>query len=76
MLGWILTVMAYDVARTANNNLKEKEAEKEKQKKIKHLQWRLKRPMTRSHTYQCRCRLCHNRRTDAINQLNSLLGVK
>jgi len=29
--------------------------------------------MTRSHTYQCRCRLCHNRRTDAINQLNSLL---
>ena len=71
MLGWILTAMAYDTVRIANDNIKEKE----KQKKIKHLQWRLKRPMTRSHSYQCNCRLCHNRRTDAINQLNSLLGV-
>lgn len=76
MLGWILTAMAYDVVRTANNNLKEKEAEKERQSKIFHLQHRLKKPMTRNHSYQCMCRLCHNRRTDAINQLNSLLGVK
>lgn len=72
MLGWILTAMAYDVVRTANNNLKEKE----RQSKIFYLQHRLKKPMTRNHSYQCRCRLCYNRRTDTINQLNSLLGVK
>ena len=75
MLGWILAAMTYDVVRTANNNLKEKEAEKERQSKIFHLQQRLKRPMTRSHSYQCQCLLCRNRRNDAINQLNSLLGV-
>ena len=72
MLGLILGFMAYDTAKTGSN----KRAEDEKRKEIDQLRFRLKRPMTRTHSQQCVCRLCVNRREAAINRLNELLGCK
>jgi len=69
MLGWVLAFMAYDTAKTLNNQADKKKRRQE----IKDLQFRLQRPMTRGHNYQCKCRLCYNRRQSAINRLNELI---
>ena len=70
MLELLFGFMVYDTVKTVSN--KRKEAEKRKQ--IDHLRFRLKRPMTRNHDLNCRCRLCVNRRESAIKKLNELLG--
>ena len=72
MLELILGFMVYDTVKTVSN----KRAEDEKRKEIDRLRFRLKRPMTRTHSQQCVCRLCVNRRESAINRLNELLGCK
>ena len=72
MLELILGFMVYDTVKTVSN----KRAEEEKRKEIDQLRFRLKRPMTRTHTKQCVCRLCVNRREAAINRLNELLGCE
>ena len=69
MLGWVLAFMAYDTAKTLNSQAENKKRSQE----IKNLQFRLKRPMTRGHDYQCKCRLCYNRRQSAVNRLNELI---
>lgn len=70
MIGWMLAFMAYDTVKTVNNNHKREE----KRKKLKQLEWRLNAPMTRGHTKKCKCTLCVNRRTAAINEHNRLLN--
>ena len=72
MLELLFGFMVYDTVKTVNT----KRMEEEKRKEIDHLRSRLRRPMTRSHDIQCRCRLCVNRRESAINKLNELLGCK
>ena len=72
MLELILGFMVYDTVKTVSN----KRAEEEKRKEIDKLRFRLKRPMTRTHSKQCVCRLCVNRREAAINKLNQLLGCE
>ena len=72
MLELILGFMVYDTVKTVSN----KRAEEEKRKEIDRLRFRLKRPMTRTHSKQCVCRLCVNRREAAINRLNKLLGCE
>ena len=72
MLELILGFMVYDTVKTVSN----KRAEEEKRKEIDKLRFRLKRPMTRTHSKQCVCRLCVNRREAAINRLNELLGCE
>ena len=72
MLELILGFMVYDTVKTVSN----KRAEEEKRKEIDQLRFRLKRPMTRTHSQQCVCRLCVNRREAAINRLNELLGCE
>ena len=70
MLELLFGFMVYDTVKTVSN----KRAEEEKRKQIEHLRFRLKRPMTRNHDLNCRCRLCVNRRESAIKKLNELLG--
>ena len=70
MLELILGFMAYDTVKTVSD----KRAEEAKRKEIDHLRFRLKRPMTRTHSQQCVCRLCVNRREAVINKLTELLG--
>ena len=70
MLELLFGFMVYDTVKTVSN--KRKEAENRKQ--IDQLRFRLKRPMTRNHDLNCRCRLCVNRRESAIKKLNELLG--
>ena len=72
MLELLFGYMVYDTVKTISN----KRAEEEKRKEIDQLRSRLKSPMTRTHTKQCTCRLCVNRREAAINRLNELLGCK
>jgi hypothetical protein len=70
MLELLFGLLVYDTVKTVSN----KRAEEEKRKQIEHLRFRLKRPMTRNHDLNCRCRLCVNRRESAIKKLNELLG--
>ena len=70
MLELLFGLMVYDTVKTVSN----KRAEEDKRKEIDRLRFRLKRPMTRTHSMQCVCRLCVNRREAAINRLNELLG--
>lgn len=70
MLPWVLAFMAYDTAKTLNK----KSEEKQRRQKIKDLQFKLSRPMTRGHTKQCICRLCSNRRNNTINEINQLIS--
>ena len=70
MLELLFGLMVYDTVKTVSN----KRAEEEKRKQINHLRFRLKRPMTRNHDLNCRCRLCVNRRESAVKKLNELLG--
>jgi hypothetical protein len=70
MLGWVLGFMAYDTIRTVNDKAKEKQREKE----IKDIQFRLRKPMTRGHFKQCKCRLCQNRKADLNDKLTVLLS--
>ena len=72
MLELLFGFMVYDTVKTVSN----KRAEEEKRKEIDQLRFRLKRPMTRTHSKQCMCRLCVNRREAVINRLNELLGCK
>jgi len=72
MLELLFGFMVYDTVKTVTKNREEEE----KRKQIDQLRFRLKRPMTRSHDIQCRCRLCVNRRESANNKLNELLGCK
>ena len=72
MLELLFGYMVYDTVKTVSNKRKEDE----KRKEIDRLRSRLKRPMTRTHSKQCICRLCVNRREAAINRLNELLGCK
>jgi hypothetical protein len=72
MLELLFGFMVYDTVKTVSN----KRAEEAKRKEIDQLRFRLKRPMTRTHSKQCVCRLCVNRREAAINRLNELLGCK
>lgn len=69
MLELLFGFMVYDTVKTVS-----KKREEEKRKEIEQLRFRLKRPMTRTHSKQCLCRLCVNRRESAINRLNELLG--
>ena len=71
MLELLFGFMVYDTVKTVS-----KKREEEKRKEIEQLRFRLKRPMTRTHSKQCLCRLCVNRRESAINRLNELLGCK
>ena len=72
MLELLFGFMVYDTVKTVSN----KRAEKAKQEEIDHLRFRLKRPMTRTHSKQCICRLCVNRKEAAINRLNELFESK
>lgn len=72
MLELLFGLMVYDTVKTVSN----KRAEEAKRKEIDQLRFRLKRPMTRTHSKECICRLCVNRRETAINRLNELLGCK
>ena len=70
MLELLFGFMVYDTVKTVSKKRKEQE----KRKEIDQLRFRLKRPMTRTHSKQCICRLCVNRRERAIKRLNELLG--
>ena len=70
MLELLFGFMVYDTVKTVSK----KREEEEKRKEIDQLRFRLKRPMSRTHSKQCLCRLCVNRREAAINRLNELLG--
>jgi len=70
MLELLFGFMVYDTVKTVSDKRKEEE----KRKLIDRLRFRLKRPMTRNHDLNCRCRLCVNRRESAIKKLNELLG--
>ena len=70
MLELLFGFMVYDTVKTASK----KREEEAKRKEIDQLRFRLKRPMTRTHSKQCLCRLCVNRREAAIDRLNELLG--
>mgnify|MGYP001214186768 FL=1 len=70
MLELLFGFMVYDTVKTVSK----KREEEAKRKEIDQLRSRLKRPMTRTHSKQCLCRLCVNRREAAINRLNELLG--
>ena len=72
MLELLFGLMVYDTVKTVSN----KREEEAKRKEIDQLRFRLKRPMTRTHSKQCICRLCVNRRETTINRLNELLGCK
>ena len=72
MLELLFGFMVYDTVKTVSK----KREEEQKRKEIDHLRLRLKRPMTRTHSKQCVCRLCVNRRKAAVNRLNELLGCK
>ena len=71
MLEVLLGLFVYDTVKTVSK----KREQEEKRKQIDQLRFRLKRPMTRNHDLNCRCRLCVNRRESAINKLNDLLGA-
>jgi len=68
MIGWILTAMAADVVHTRNKQMKKAELQKEKDQ----LRMRLRRPLTRGHLKNCKCRLCSNRRQSIIDKLEDL----
>jgi len=70
MLELILGFMAYDTVKTVNKN-KEKKA---KRQRLEQLRLRLSRPMTQSHSKQCVCLLCVNRRKKATEEFNKLLS--
>lgn len=70
MLGIILGLMAYDTVKTMSDK---KELE-DKRKKLKEIEWRLQRPMTQGHMKKCSCRLCSNRRANAINDHKRILA--
>lgn len=68
MIGWILTAMSVDLIYQHKKQLSEKELSKKKH----NLQRRLSFPMTRGHTRNCKCNLCHNRREKAALELSAL----
>lgn len=74
MIGWMLAFMAYDTVTTLNDKAKAEQERKAKRQKLKELEWRLSRSMTRGHSRGCICRLCVNRRTSATNEHNRLLA--
>jgi hypothetical protein len=74
MIGLILGLMAYDTATTISKNIQKKEDEAARKKKLKDLQWRLSRPMTRNHYLDCKCLLCVRRREDYTLEFNLLLN--
>jgi len=74
MIGLLLGLMAYDTATTISRNIQKKEDEAERKKKLKELQWKLRRPMTRNHFIDCKCQLCVRRREDYTLEFNLLLN--
>jgi len=72
MVGWILTAMAADLIITKNKQAAEQTAKAEKRKRIGQLLFLLNKPATRSHFMDCRCALCHNRRTAWQAELDRL----
>jgi len=64
-------LIAYDTVKTISN----KRISNNLRSDIEQLRSRLSRPMTRSHTLQCKCRLCVNRREKLVNQFNALIGA-
>ena len=76
MIGLILGLMAYDTATTISKNIQKKEDEAARKKKLKDLQRRLSRPMTRNHYLDCKCLLCVRRREDYTLEFNLLLRGK
>ena len=69
MLEWILLGMTADLVYTN----RKKRAEAERQQEIMKLRARLRAAMTRGHTKQCKCRLCHNRRQSLEDKLAALM---
>lgn len=69
MLELILGFLAYDTVKTISRD-KEQKAKKER---LEQLRFRLSRPMTRSHSKQCVCLLCVNRRERLTEEFNKLL---
>jgi len=72
MVGWILTAMAADLVITKNKEAAEREKKQKRIKRVKQLQFMLARPATRGHFMDCRCGLCHNRRTAWQAELDRL----
>jgi len=68
MIEWILLGMVVDTVCVVNKRKREEEIAKKKEE----LRWKLRRPVTQNHTYQCICRLCVNRRQSIKDQLEDL----
>ncbi len=71
MLEILFGLIAYDTIKSISKERKSKNLRSD----IEQLRYRLSRPMTRSHTLNCKCRLCVNRREKLVNQFNSLIGA-
>ena len=71
MLEILFGLIAYDTVKT----ISKKRETKKLRSDIEKLRARLNRPMTKSHTLQCKCRLCVNRRERLVNQFNALIGA-
>ena len=69
MLEWILLGMTADLVHTN----RKKRAETERQQQIMQIRARLRAAVTRGHTKQCKCRLCHNRRQTLEDKLAALM---
>jgi hypothetical protein len=69
MLEWILLGMTADLVYTS----RKKRVEAERQQEIMKLRARLRTAMTRGHTKQCKCRLCHNRRQTLEAKFSALM---
>ena len=76
MLSILLGLLTYDTIKTVNKQFKDREKAEKRNQLIKKLQFRLRRPMTRTHPINCSCRLCNVRREKCITELNTLGTAK
>jgi hypothetical protein len=71
MLEILFGLIAYDTMKSISKERKSKKLRSD----AEQLRTRINLPMTRSHTLNCKCRLCANRREKLVNQFNSLIGA-
>lgn len=72
MLAFILGLMAYDTAKSLNDEM----ARKNKVTRINELENKLKNPITKGHSYSCPCLSCNLKRKSAKEELNKLKSYK